>query len=464
MTLGRLKWLAIAAPICVLAVMWALLHTVFLDLHDYPGVLVVLVTTVVLVAAFATGVFAVVTRLEQRIVDQNQELEHRTQELEAVLTVGRAASSSLELGELLDAAMDAILEVTRANAAEVWLRSGPGDLQLARHRGTDDEALAEQTRLRDGEGLPGLAAATAAPVVVHDLQNDRRLIRPGMVASGFRTYCGLPLQHRGEIVGVLGVAAKNPQVLSSERELRLLTGIGERVALAIANARLHERVLDIAVLEERMRIARELHDGLAQVLGYISTQTLAVKRLLAGGRVDEARGELEAMENAARDVYADVREAILGLRLSLPRQGLVPALRGYLDAYAPMSGVRSSLDAADQVEALELQPEVEIQLVRIVQEALANVRKHAHATHAAVRLAVDAGVLEIEISDDGRGFDQNAEAPTGWPRFGLQTMRERALALGGSFHVMSTAGEGTRVSVTLPVFNSQEVRHAAGAR
>jgi signal transduction histidine kinase len=274
----------------------------------------------------------------------------------------------------------------------------------------------------------------------------------------------LPLRHRGEIVGVLGVASKDANTLSSDRELRLLAGIGEGVALAIANARLHERVLDGAVLEERIRIARELHDGLAQVLGYINTQTLAAKRLLTTGRTEEARSRLDAMEGAARNVYGDVREAILGLRLSLPRQGLVPTLRSYLEEYASMSGTHLSLSADDHVETVELPPEVEIQLVRIVQEALANVRKHAQAANATVRLALDDGVLAIEVADDGRGFDPGLERRTGWPRFGLQTMRERAQALGGRFELESKPGAGTRVRVTLPEVRSSEVAHASGAR
>jgi signal transduction histidine kinase len=464
MTLGRLKWLAIVAPIGFLAAMWALVHSVFSSLHQFPGVVVVLVAAIAGVAMFAIGVFAIVDRFERRIVDQNEALEQRTQELEAVLAVGREASSSLELGELLDAAMDAILEVTKTDAAEVWLRSGPGELVVARHRGMDEEAFSERTRLRDGEGLPGLTATTAAPVVVHDLERDGRLVRELIRRSGFRTYCGLPLRHRGEIVGVLGVASKDANTLSSERELRLLAGIGEGVALAIANARLHERVLDGAVLEERIRIARELHDGLAQVLGYINTQTLAVKRLLATGRTEEARSRLDAMEGAARNVYGDVREAILGLRLSLPRQGLVPTLRSYLEEYAPMSGAHLSLSADDHVETVELPPEVEIQLVRIVQEALANVRKHARAAHATVRLALHDGVLAIEVADDGQGFDPGLEERTGWPRFGLQTMRERAQALGGRFELEAKPGAGTRVRVTLPVARPSGVAHASGAR
>lgn len=451
MTLGRLTWLAIVAPVVFLSALWMLLHSTLDDLHAFPEVLFVLGGLTGGVVAFAFAVFGLVRRLERRVVQQNTELEERNQQLAALLAVGYAASSSLELDELLDGAMDAILDVTRADAAEVWLRTDDDALRFARHRGAGGAAFAERKRLRYGQGLPGLTAESRAPVVVHDLPSDARFVREGVKELGFQTYCGLPLLHRGEVVGVLGVASQDPAQLCSTRELELLEGIAERVAGAVATARLHERVLDGAVLEERLRIARELHDGLAQVLSYINTQTLAVKRLLATGQAAAAREELDAMESAAREVYGDVREAILGLRLSLPRLGLVPALQRYVQEHEELVGTELALEAQDEIAGLELAAAAEIQLVWIVQEALNNVRKHAQASAATISLATDDGELVLEVADDGRGFDPGRESRTGWPRFGMQTMRERAQAIGGRFEVESRSGEGTTVRVRVPL-------------
>ena len=462
-TLPRLKLLAIILPVVFLTVLWTLAHTVFVGLHRFPELFVLLGLTVVGVAVFAYAVFAVVSRLERRIVAQNRELEQRNEELAALLAVGRAASSSLERSELLDEAMAAILEITRADAAEVWLRGEGGELTFARHRGLAEEVFTERSRVRGGEGLPGLAAERGVPVVVHDLASDPRVARHGLKAFGFQSYCGLPLRHRGETVGVLGIASLDPGKLSSEAELRLLEGIGERVAMAIVNSRLHERVLDGAVVEERMRIARELHDGLAQVLGYINMQTHAIDKLLELGDTADARAELARLDDVALDVYRDVREEILGLRVSLPRQGLVPALRRYLDDYQPMTSTALRLEIGEEVEALELPPQIEIQLVRIVQEALSNVRKHADAASACVRLSAAATGLTVEVVDDGRGFEQDRSEPTGWPRFGLRTMRERAQAIGGSFALASEPGAGTRVTVQVPLPQRSEAAYAGVA-
>ncbi len=464
MTFGSLKWFAIVAPVVFLAGLWTLLHGTFYGLHNFPGVLVVLGGVTLGVGAFAFGVFAVVRRLERRILLQNTELEQRNQQLEALLAVGHAASSSLELAELLDGAMDAILDVTRADAAEVWLRNNGSELKLARHRGMSGDAFAARTQLRYGEGLPGLTAERRTPVVIHDLPTDGRFVREEVKVLGFHTYCGLPLLHRDEVVGVLGVASKDPSKLCTSPELRLLEGIAERVAAAVATARLHERVLDGAVVEERLRIARELHDGLAQVLSYITTQTLAMKRLLDTGKAADARQELDAMDDAARKVYGDVREAILGLRISIPRVGLVPTLRRYLEEHEEMPGVDLSLTARNGVEGLELSPAAEIQLIRIVQEALNNVRKHARASAATVTVTTEGGELVVEVADDGRGLDGRGESSTGWPRFGLQTMRERAQAIGGRFELESRPGAGATVRVAVPIHAAAELARAGTAR
>lgn len=449
MTFDRLRLIAIVAPLVFLTVLWALLHTVLGVSHRFPEVLIVLALTTLGVAVFAHAVFRLVGRLQQRIVDQNRELERRNDELRALLAVGRAVSSSIALDEMLGQAMAAILLATEADAAEIWLRGEDGALTLAQHHGLGPAEFRERTHLGRGEGLPGLASEGGKAIVVRDLPNDERFVRESVKALGFHTYCALPLPYRGRTVGVLGVASRDGEKLLSETELRLLEGIGARVALGIENSRLHARVLDEAVIEERMRIARELHDGLAQVLGYINVQTHAVSKLLSSDRTDDAQTELAAMEKAARQVYADVREEIIGLRISLPHRGLVPALRDYLDQYEPMAGTDLRLEVGDGLDALDLPASAEIQLLRIVQEALRNVRKHSHAATTLVRLSADSDTLTVEVVDDGGGFDPVDSGRTGWPRFGLQTMRERAQSLGGRFELDSQPGYGTRVSVRL---------------
>ncbi len=441
-----LRWLAIILPVAFIVGLNYLLHTALHRFHDFPGILVVLALLVLLTGAFSFAVFGLVERLERRIIERNAMLA-------ALVAIGREAGSSLDLDELLDSTLAAILQITSAEAAEVWLTDGESELVLAHHRGLAPEAFRERVRLRFGEGLPGLAAERGSAIVVHDLPGEQRFVRPGVKQLGFESFCALPLLHRGETYGVLCVAARDREAMRDEAERGLLEGIAERLAAAIENSRLHERVLDAAVLRERERIARELHDGLAQVLGYINTQTLAVRKLLASGRTGDAEVQLEAMEKAAKRVYGDVREGIFSLRTPLGGSDhLADAVRAYVRNYREMPGAPKAIEVIEEGEVPALPPSSEIQLMWIVQEALNNVRNHAEAGSATVRLSADDGAeLVVSVEDDGRGFRPEQRTRTGWPHFGLQTMRERAEAIGGRFEIDSQSHRGTAVRVRVPL-------------
>jgi two-component system nitrate/nitrite sensor histidine kinase NarX len=175
----------------------------------------------------------------------------------------------------------------------------------------------------------------------------------------------------------------------------------------------------------------------------VNTQTLAIKRLLASGESERAQAEVAEMETTARQVYTDVREAILGLRTG--KGGLLESVREYVERFRRMTDVDVQLQVDDAAGSLSLPASVEIQLVRIVQEALGNVRKHAGARSARVAIYDEDGDLLVEIRDDGRGFETERRHPTGWPHFGLQTMRERAEAIVRAPRAVVSAGEGTTV-------------------
>jgi signal transduction histidine kinase len=469
-SLARLKWFAIVLPFAALLVLVILLRSSFHDwLHESPGVIFLGAFFAVCVFGFASVIFALIEDLEARVLDQNRELsellartDQQNAELSALLTVGRASASSVDLSEMLDEALDAILAVTSAEAAELWLVEGAG-LRLERFRGVGSgETFSAQPRLLLGEGLLGAAATATSMVVTHDRRPDSRFDHDEVAILDLQTFSALPLRRPTGVIGVLAVAARGKAAFESPGERRVLEGIGERVALAIENARLHAQVLDRAVLEERERIARELHDGLAQVLGYINTQTQAVKKLLETQRLSEATSELDAMGAVSREVYADIREAIMGLRAAPP--GLVPALRDYLNRLPRLAGCEIELRIVDDAESIALPPVTEIQLVRIVQEALSNVRKHAEASHVEVIVGAQGEEVGVEIVDNGHGFDPMQLDRTGWPRLGLQTMRERAQAIGGDFDVVSATGEGTRIAVHVPTSTGSEVDHARAPR
>ena len=260
-----------------------------------------------------------------------------------------------------------------------------------------------------------------------------------------------PLQRGGTTIGLLAVGYAAARGVDAD-DLETLASLANQATIALEHDRLEARLRELAVVEERERIARELHDGIAQVLGYVNTKSQAVDEYLAAGRVDEARVQVADLGAAARAVYVDVRESILGLRGPIePGQGLGSAVAAYADRAAAAStfALDASIDPA--VRDLRLDPDAEAHVYRIVQEALTNVRKHAGAARVRVEMATREGDLCLCVEDDGRGLPAVA-APGAVPHYGLRAMRERATAIGGRLEVEPGAGgRGTVVRLRVPL-------------
>lgn len=213
----------------------------------------------------------------------------------------------------------------------------------------------------------------------------------------------------------------------------------------------------MAVVKERQRIARELHDSLAQSLGYLHLRLADGERQIAAGRTAEVKSELAELKKVAREAYGEARQAIFGLRSMVSRSlGLIPTLTEYLHDWSRQTGITVDLEVGAE-EGIKLPPVVEVQLIGIIQEAMANIRKHAGARRVLVGIERDPEVARVSIDDDGAGFDPLAVEDR--RSFGIETMRERAEAVGGKLALRSRPGQGTRVEVELPLTDSTS-RHA----
>lgn len=210
---------------------------------------------------------------------------------------------------------------------------------------------------------------------------------------------------------------------------------------------LFEQVRRLAILEERDRLAREMHDSLGQVLGFVNLKTKVAQDMITRGRTRDAGEELAQMRSAVQDAYEEVRQAILSLRTAPGGQGLVPSLREYAGRLREQTGLDVRVESFD---GLDLAPAAEAQVIRIVQEALTNVRKHAAARTVTVRFARAGREVIVTVTDDGRGFDVAAVEAAKSMHFGLLTMRERAESIGGIVTVRSGLGQGTTVELHIP--------------
>jgi signal transduction histidine kinase len=207
----------------------------------------------------------------------------------------------------------------------------------------------------------------------------------------------------------------------------------------------------VSALKERELISRELHDDLAQVFAFIDIQGQTIQRLFDRGDLETANNLLVRLIGAARNGEMDVREAIRGMRSTLLKNGLLAALEDYLVGFETNTSIQVELVKSEIFDITQVSAMVENQLLWILQEALTNIRKHAHATKVQIKLdKIDASTF-ITVQDNGQGFEINGDAYAPKNHFGLLMMQERVKAIGGTIKLTSEPGQGTKVSICVPI-------------
>jgi signal transduction histidine kinase len=248
-------------------------------------------------------------------------------------------------------------------------------------------------------------------------------------------------------IGILWVGRYDATPFSAS-DMSRLGHLADQAVIALEHASMAARLQSLAVIEERSRIAREMHDSLAQILGYLGLEMQTLERLLRQGDTDAVLAELKQAQRTIKSAQVDVRSNILSLRTTLSGEvGLVASLQNYVNEFAIQTNLTARLIDTTGIE-ITLSPLAETQFVRIVQEAMTNVRKHAQASTVELRLRTQGQNLEVTIADDGVGMGEQEAAQS---HFGLQTMRERAESIGGSLSIASVPGSGTTVYLVLPL-------------
>jgi len=221
-----------------------------------------------------------------------------------------------------------------------------------------------------------------------------------------------------------------------------------------AQTRLVEQQRVVATLEERERLARELHDSIGQVLGYVSLQTQIIQEWIVSGETEKARSLLTRLAEVAQGAHADVRESILSLRArSGENWSFFPALRRYLVDVQAHHGIHTDLVLPDGLEDNTFKPTAGVQLLRVIQEAVTNARKYSGAQGVRIVFARVDTTAHITVADDGCGFDPDTLGMGGGDHFGLVFMRERMAQIGGSLRIDSHPGQGTTVHLDIPLDN-----------
>jgi two-component system NarL family sensor kinase len=378
-----------------------------------------------------------------------EQLRRRNHELSILNSIAQALNRSLDLDEALNNALAQVADLLELHTGWVWLlKEGDGEPYLAAAQNLPP-GLVKRPQLMEGTCycLDTYQAGDldgAANVNVVTCSRLKKLVRD---SNGLRYHASIPLYAHGKKLGVMNVASTDWRELSPE-DLRLLYTIGDLLSIAIERARLFNKSAESGAVEERNRLAREIHDTLAQGLAGITLQLETADVLLESGQEPKKiNAAIQQALKLARANLEEARRSVLDLRAA-PLEGRT--LAQALKALAQEAAAQGDLDVDFELVGGErpLPVRIEAGLYRIAQEALANVVQHAAAQHVSLSLTILPDQAALVVEDDGHGFDPER---TRRDRFGLIGLNERARLLGGTLQLHSSPGAGTHIEISVPL-------------
>jgi signal transduction histidine kinase len=366
----------------------------------------------------------------------------------ALSDVVLAIASEHEVEPVLQRLVHSARELAGARYAALGIPDGEGAFESFITSGMSDELIEAMGPLPRTHGMLGAMLDSAEPHLTDDITADPRF--RGWWPSAhpqMRSFLGVPIVARGEVIGAVYLTEKEDGSMFSAADQKLIELLAAHAAIAIENARLHERSRELSIVEERNRLARELHDAVTQRLFAVALAAESASTLL-GRDPDSAAAELRRVSELARAAMEELRAVVFELRPgSMEAEGLATVLRKHIDVLCRVYERKIDLRVCD---VPRLAPGPATQVLRIAQEALGNALRHAGADEIEVRLYRGDGTLVLVVSDNGCGFDPDGPEVRG-QRLGLTSMEERATELGGTLRVSSTLGEGSTVQLKVPV-------------
>jgi two-component system nitrate/nitrite sensor histidine kinase NarX len=380
--------------------------------------------------------------LERWAAGLESRVERRTEQLAALFEVISEISSKLELQRVLDLVVEKARHLTGGEVAVLCLLDSPGEALMVTAVSGPAEALSVdlQALVRG----PPLRAAHAEEALILPEDCHCRLLQPQYRHSHLAT----PLHVGERVLGMLCVGHREESRLGEE-EARLLTLLANAGAIALENARLYEQTEQTAALMERERIVAEIHDGLAQTLGFLSLRLSAVRGSVRDAGLTGVPEQLALIQRTVEQASHEARRLMAGLRADTqPRRTLEELLRQTVGRFVEEWEMQVEL-RVEPGQPMQEPSEAHEQVVRVVQEALTNAHKHARASRVTVTLTHRDGQQVVCVQDDGTGFDVSSLA-SGYHRFGLKVMAARARRIGGELSVESAPGQGTTVALRWP--------------
>ena len=385
--------------------------------------------------------------MDDRVARQTRRLAQKTASLKILYDVAAGIHQAESVEELLLRFLRVLKEMVNGRAATVRLVMPDGSRRLVGAIGLDDDLVREQDIGPVDLCLCGTLLTPGEIVCRNDARYCARIYGRRMFASSEIEIVTVPLEHRDELLGVYSIFVDRPGLKAREDILDLLSTVGHHLGVAIAKQRSDAEAHRLSIVEERNSLAHELHDSLAQTLASLRFQFRMLDDSLGATPIsEEARNDLSRIRNGLDEAHTELRELLASFRAPLDRRGLVPALEKLTHRFGQETGAHVLFQ--NDCRPFELSASEELQILRIVQESLANIRKHSRAHTVRVLLTRESGGQHVLlIEDDGIGFSAPAAAASPGEHIGLSIMEERARRIGAELRIESEPGEGTRVEV-----------------
>ena len=369
-------------------------------------------------------------QLEQRVSD-------RTRELAVLYRADEELLRHLKLDELLNALVGVAVDIFKTDKSSLLvLDSGNNRLEVGAARGFSSETL-EKMSFGVGEGIVGKVLESGEPVVIEDTSTNQAVAKHITDPEGICSFMHIPIKIKDQMFGVFNFSYVTPRTFS-EDERRLFIALAQRAAMAIENAQLYQQAQFAATIEERQRLARELHDAVTQTLFSASLIADVLPRLWERNS-DEGHRRLEELRQLTRGALAEMRTLLMELRpAALVEVELSDLLKQLGEAFTGRARLPVQMDIDDTIE---IPPDVKVCLYRIAQEALNNVFKHAGASQVTISLKSTQDKIDLCIADNGRGFDPSNISSD---QLGLKIMNERSKENGVQLIIDSAIGVGTK--------------------
>lgn len=387
--------------------------------------------------------------MDERVHKQTTRLAHQTRSLAILYEVAASINKYRDLDDLLTHFLHTLRDVTDARAATVRLLGPDEKMRLVASLGLDEDVVRIEQHISMEEScVCGIALRAGTIQCRNDIRECNAIIgQPIFNENENITLLAVPLQYRGRDLGIYNLFLDEAGVAISRDFTELLTSIGRHLGMAIEKAYLDNQANRMSLMQERTMLAHELHDSLAQTLASLRYQVRMLDDTLHQGDTEHALQETGRIRASLDEAHTELRQLLFHFRAPLDGRGLVPTLKDLVERFRKETGIAAVLqhDCAD----IRLPAILEMQVVRIIQESLANTRKHSQAQHVRVLVHCnEEGDFRTLIEDDGVGFGDAVLDGSPGEHVGLSIMQERAQRLGGALRIESEPGEGTRIELT----------------